>query len=271
MVALLHSDRSMATMLRTRRSRLAAPRPLRCRPMRIYAERPGRAGLQLLADIGVVVWVLLVVHLARAAQAALLGLQAPAQRLTGAGDSIRGAFDGAARTASGVPFVGDELARALSAGTGAGDSLSASGRDLSASVASAGMAVGAAVVVVGVVPVVLVWFALRVRWVRAARSAVVARAAAPDLLALHALTRRPTADLLRATGGTRSRDSSGPSGPATGHDLVPPSDPATAWRLGDPDVVSALAAVELAALGLRNPRVRHLGRADRVPHDPLNR
>jgi hypothetical protein len=198
--------------------------------MRIYAERPGRAGLQLLADLGVVVWVLLVVHLARATQAAVLGLQAPAQRLTGAGDSIRGAFDGAARTASGVPFVGDELARALGTGTGAGDSLAASGRDLSASVASAGFAVAAAVVVVGVVPVVVVWFVLRVRWVRAARSAVVARAAAPDLLALHALTRRPTADLLRVA-----------------------TDPATAWRHGDPGVVNALAAVELAALGLRSP------------------
>ena len=216
--------------------------------MRIYAERPGRAGLQLLADAGIVVWVLLVVHLARATQAAVLGLQAPAQRLTGAGDSIRGAFDNAARTASGVPFVGDDLARALGTGTGAGDSLAASGRDLSASVAAAGFAVAAAVALVGVVPVVVVWFALRVRWVRAARSAVVARATGPDLLALHALTRRPTRALLRVA-----------------------HDPAAGWRRGDPDVVTALAAVELAALGLRGPRTDRVVRPPVGAQGPLTR
>jgi hypothetical protein len=199
--------------------------------MRIYAERPARAVLQLLADVGVLLWVVIVVRFARAVQAAVLMLQTPAQRLTGAGDSIRGAFDDAARTASRVPFVGDDLARALGTGTDAGDSLAASGRDLGTAVAAAGFQIAAAVVLVAVLPVVAVWLTLRVRWVRAARSARLARAAGPDLLALHALTRRPTAALLRA---------------------VP--DPAAAWRRGDPGAVAALADVELAALGLRAPR-----------------
>ena len=201
--------------------------------MRIYAERPGRAILQVLADVAVLAWALLVVHLARAVHAAVLALQDPAQRLTGAGDSIRGAFDGAARTAAGVPFVGDDLARALGNGTAAGDSLASSGRDLSAGVASAGLYVAAAVALVGVLPVVVVWLVLRVRWVRAARSARLARRGGDDLLALQALTRRPTAALLRVT-----------------------DDPGAAWRHGDPAVVAALAAVELAALGLRAPRTR---------------
>jgi hypothetical protein len=205
--------------------------------MRIYAERPGRAALQFLADVAVVAWVVLVVDLARAAHAAVIALQAPAQRLTGAGDSIRGAFDSAARTASGVPFVGDDLARALGTGTNAGDSLASSGRDLSAAVSSAGLAVAAATVVVGVVPVVVLWLALRVRWVRAARSARTARTASPDLLALHALTRRPTGTLLGVA-----------------------PDPAAAWRRCDPAVVAALAAVELAALGLRPPEPPRVSR-----------
>jgi hypothetical protein len=201
--------------------------------MRIYAERPARALLQLLADVGVLLWVVVVVRFARAVQESVLTLQAPAQQLTGAGDSIRGAFDDAARTASGVPFVGDDLARALGNGTTAGDSLASSGRDLSAGVASAGLYVAAAVALVGVLPVVVVWLVLRVRWVRAARSARLARRGGDDLLALQALTRRPTAALLRVT-----------------------DDPGAAWRHGDPAVVAALAAVELAALGLRAPRTR---------------
>src|ERR687890_2774629 len=114
--------------------------------MRIYAERPGRVALQVLADVAVLVWVVVVVDLAQTAKALLLALQVPAGRLTGAGESLRGAFDNAATTASGVPFVGDDLARALGTGTGAGDSLSASGRDLAASVASAATGVAAAIV-----------------------------------------------------------------------------------------------------------------------------
>jgi hypothetical protein len=199
--------------------------------MRIYAERPGRALLQLLADAGVIVWVVFVVQFARAARDVVLQLRDPAQRLTGAGDAIRSAFDNAAATASAVPFVGDDLARALGTGSSAGDSLSSSGREFAATVATAGMAVAAAILLLGVLPVVAVWLTLRVRWVWAAASARTARAADPDLLALRALTRRPTRRLLAVT-----------------------SEPGAAWRGGDPTVIDALATVELDALGLRSVR-----------------
>ena len=139
--------------------------------MRIYAERPGRVLLQLLADAGALAWVYFVVQFARAARDVVLQLQGPARRLVGAGDAIRGAFDSAAATAAGVPFVGDDLARALGTGSTAGDSLSSSGREIAATATTAGTAVLAAVVLLGVVPVVAVWLTLRVRWVRAASSA----------------------------------------------------------------------------------------------------
>jgi hypothetical protein len=195
--------------------------------MRIYAERPGRVVLQVLADLAVLAWVVLVVVLARAAQAAILMVDVLARRLTGAGDSISRSFDAAARTASGVPIVGGDLSRALGSVTDTGDSLASSGRDLGGIVASTGFAVAVAIGVVGVVPVVAVWLVLRLRWVLAARSAGLAD---PDLLALQALTRRPTATLRRVA-----------------------PDPAAAWRRGDETVVAALAAVERAALGLRSP------------------
>jgi hypothetical protein len=196
--------------------------------MRIYAERPGRAVVQLLADLLAVGWVLLVVQVARTVGAAVLALQTPANRLTGAGDSIRGAFDDAARTASGVPCGGDDLARALGRGTQAGDSLAASGRGFAGAVGTVATSLTAGIVFAGAVPVVLLWLALRARWVRAAGIARQARATSPDLLALHALAHRSPAALLR----------------------VAPA-PAEGWRTGDPAVVAALAAVELKALGLR--------------------
>ena len=200
--------------------------------MRIYAERPGRALLQLLADVAVVVWVVFVVQFAHAARDVVLQLQGPAGKLTGAGDAIRSTFDNAAATASGVPFVGDDLARALGTGSSAGDSLSSSGREIAATAATAGMAVAAAILLLGVLPVVAVWLTLRVHWVRAAASARAARTADPDLLALQALTRRSTRRLLEVS-----------------------PEPGAAWRHGDPAAVAALAAVELGALGLR-PTIR---------------
>jgi hypothetical protein len=203
--------------------------------MRIYAQRPGRAALQVLTDVGVLAWVGVVAEFARVAQAVVLALQAPARRLSGAGESISGTFDGAARSASRVPLVGDDLARALGTGTGAGESLSASGRELAATAASAASGVGATIAVLGVVPVVAVWLTLRVRWVRATGSA---RRADVDLLALHALTRRPTERLRRAV-----------------------ADPADAWRRGEPEAVARLAALELRSLGLRSPDDRAAGRA----------
>lgn len=199
--------------------------------MRIYAERPGRAALQLLADLLAIGWFVLCVLVARTAHDLLLRLQEPARALTGAGESIRGAFDDAARTASGVPFVGDDLARALGTGTGAGESLAVAGREQAEAIAAVALGTGVATVVLGTLPVLLLWLPLRIRYARLAHSAVTARAVDTDLLALRAIARRPVGRLLRVA-----------------------PDPAAAWRRDDRAVVHELAALELRSLGLRAPR-----------------
>ena len=199
--------------------------------MRFYAERPGRAALQLLADLLVVGWIWLTVVVARTVHDFVLGMQEPARTIAGAGESIRGAFDDAARTASNVPFVGDDLARALGAGTGAGDSLVNAGREQMEAIARVAFGTTVATVLLGVMPVLLMWLPLRVRYARLARSAVAARAVDSDLLALRAITRRPVRALLR---------------------IAP--DPAASWRRNERAVVHDLAALELRSLGLRAPR-----------------
>lgn len=198
--------------------------------MRLYAERFVRAAWQLLADLLVVVWVVLVVQVALAAKELIDGLQGPGRALAEAGDAIRGAFDDAAGTAGGMPFVGDDLARALGSGTGAGESLAAAGREQVAAVTAVATGTAVGIVVVGALPVVLLWLTLRVRWVRAARSARAIRDLDTDLLALRALTRLPVRRLLAVS-----------------------PDPAAAWRRDDRDTVRRLAALELADLGLRAP------------------
>lgn len=195
--------------------------------MRPYAERPARALGQVLADLLVIGWVVLVVVVARTAKALVDGLQGPAQTLADAGDSIRGAFAAAADTAGRVPFVGEDLARALGTGTGAGQTLGDAGREQVQAVATASTGIAVGIVVLAAVPVVLLWLVLRVRWMLAARSALAVRDVDVDLLALRALTRLPVRRLLAVS-----------------------PDPAAAWRREDPAVVRDLAALELAALGL---------------------
>ncbi len=198
--------------------------------MRFYAEHPLRAARQLLADVLAVAWVVLVVNIAQAARDLIDRLQTPARTLADAGESVRGAFDGAAHTAAGIPLVGTELARALDLGTRAGASLAAAGQQQVGVVANLALGVAIAVVAVGALPVVLTWLAVRVRYARYAGSAATARARDLDLLALRALAHQPTRRLLRVS-----------------------TDPAAAWRRDDACVVRELAALELRALGLRAP------------------
>jgi hypothetical protein len=199
--------------------------------MRFYAERPGRAALQLLADLLAAGWIWLTAVVARAVHDFVLAMQEPARTLAGAGESIRGAFDNAARTASNVPFVGDDLARALGAGTGAGDSLINAGREQMEAIARVAFGTTVATVLLGAMPLLLMWLPLRVRYARLAHSAVAARAVDSDLLALRAITRRPVRRLLRVA-----------------------PDPAASWRRDERAVVHDLAALELRSLGLRAPR-----------------
>ncbi|WP_232661657.1 hypothetical protein [Pseudonocardia sp. TRM90224] len=199
--------------------------------MRFYAERPLRLLRQLIADAVVIAWMYLCVQVAFTAQEVILRLQAPAQALADAGGSIRGAFDDAARTASGVPFVGEDLARALGTGTNAGDSLASAGREQVETIAAVALGTTIGIIVLGALPVLLVWLPLRMRYARAARSAAAVRGVDTDLLALRAMTRLPVRKLLAVS-----------------------SDPAAAWRRDERAVVHKLAELELKSLGMRAPR-----------------
>lgn len=201
--------------------------------MRFYAERPLRLLRQVLADVLVVAWVVLVVTVARAAYDLVQQLRSPALTLVTAGEAIRSTFAGAADTAGRVPVVGDDLARSLGTGAGAGASLAAAGREQVQTVTDAALGTAVGIVVLAALPVVLIWLTVRVRYARAARSAVVARRVDSDLLALRALAHMPVRRLLAVS-----------------------DDPAAAWRRDDRDVVHRLAELELRSLGLRSPRVR---------------
>lgn len=201
--------------------------------MRFYAEHPARMAGQVVADLLVIVWVVLVVRFARGAQALVEQLEAPARALASAGESVRSSFAGAAQIAAGIPLIGGDLARSLDAGTGAGQSLTDAGVQQVDVVARMALGLAVVIVVLAAVPVVIVWLNARLRYAVAAGSATRARVRDVDLLALRALVHQDPRRLLAVS-----------------------TDPAAAWRRDDPVVIRDLAALELHMLGLRAPRRR---------------
>jgi hypothetical protein len=215
------------------------PLDTRRRLLLLYAERPRRRTRQMLADVLVAAWVVVIAWWAVTLHDIVLGLQAPGRGLADAGGRVSGAFTDAAGAADGVPLVGERLARALGGGTRAGQSLVDAGTTQVEAAAAAATGLAWLVIVVAAVPVAAVWLVLRVRWVIAARRLLVARdgrRADPDLLALRALATAAPNKLTRSVPGA-----------------------ADGWRRGDPHVVARLADLTLADHGLRGPTLIRRG------------
>lgn len=198
--------------------------------MRWYAERPARLARQLVADAVAVLWTLAAILAGTAVRDGFTALRGPGDALADAGGQVSDTFTGLSGAVAGAPLVGDQLARALTPAAGAGTRLATAGRDFGDSVATAAGWAAVVVPLLLLLPVLLGWLPLRIRYARRAGAAVAARAGAPDLLAVRALSHVPVRRLTRVA-----------------------PDPAAAWRSGDPDVVARLAELELAALGLRRP------------------
>lgn len=195
--------------------------------MKFYAEHPARLARQLVADLLALAWLLTFCLVGLHIRDQLLRLRAPATGLVDAGAAIGDAFGIAAQGAAMVPFIGDTLAGALRSGESAGRSLSGAGQeqlDLVSTVATNSAMVA---VLLGILVPLVLWLPVRLRYARAAGEAAALRTADPDLLALRALTNAPPHRLRTIT-----------------------ETPAAAWRRADPETIPALAALELARLGL---------------------
>ena len=200
--------------------------------MTLYADTPGRRTRQILSDLLVLAWTALWVWLGVALYRLIEQLATPGQRLESAGNGLGSRLHDAGDSAGRVPLVGDNLRSALDRAAGTGTDLADAGRAQQHAVHHVALLRAVALVVVMGGVALAGWLLVRVRW---AREATAARrllgAGAPELFALRALTRRPVRALARVAG--------------------PDTDPAAAWRRGDPEIVAALADLELRRLGLR--------------------
>lgn len=179
----------------------------------LYAETPGLRTRQLLADMGVALWVFLWVRSGIWLHALIERLEEPGREMEEAGTRIAGWR---------VPVLDLRLGPVISGG----EFLQRAGESQQDSVHV--LAVWLAVILAGIPVMWLLvrYLPRRVQWVREARAAGVLRsqASAQQLFALRALVNRPLAQLRK----------------------VEP-DPAGAYVRGD---YAALAALELSYLGL---------------------
>lgn len=200
--------------------------------MALYAQTPWRRTRQLVGDLLVVVWVAVWVRAGLWVHESVGRLAAPGRTLEDAGSSLSDSLGSAGDTVARVPLVGDDARTPFDAAGGAADSIARAGVQVQEGAAQLALLLG---VVVAAVPVLLVlgaWLRARVRFVSRSRAAsrILDSAADLDLFALRALATQPVRALARVS-----------------------DDPADAWRRRDPEVLRALAALELRSLGLRAP------------------
>lgn len=198
----------------------------------LYAQTPWRRARQIVADLLVIGWVVLWVRVGLAVHDVVGRLAAPGRTLEDAGSSLSDGLGSAGETVARVPVIGDDVREPFTAAGGAADSIARAGVEVQDGVAQLALVLGVTIAAVPILLVVAVWLLVRVRFARRARAAgrILDSAADLNLFALRALATQP----VRVLAGVSD-------------------DPADAWRRGDPEVVHALAALELRSLGLRPP------------------
>jgi hypothetical protein len=203
--------------------------------MKLYADSPARRVRQQVGDLLVLCWVLAWVWLSRVVHDATLSLTAPGRRMEAAGTGLSGRLRDAGTTVADVPLVGDDVRAPFDQASRAADQLAEAGASLVRAVEHLAFWLGLSVAAVPVLLLLAVYLPLRWRFVREAGAGrrFVDDAADLDLFALRAMANQPLHRLARVS-----------------------DDPVGAWREGRPDVVRALAALELQDAGLSLPEWR---------------
>lgn len=202
--------------------------------MKLYADSPARRTRQVVADLVLVAWLVLWVWAGNAVHDATVELAGPGRQTESSASSMAEQLRDAGERLGGAPLVGDELAVPFDKAADASDGLASAGRDTADAVERLALLLGLAVALIPVLVACALHLPARWRFVREASAGARFIDAQDDLdlFALRALAHQPMHVLARVS-----------------------DDPAGAWRARDPEVVRALAALELADVGLRPPEL----------------
>ena len=200
--------------------------------MPIYADDPAHRVRQILADLLGIAWCVLAVLAGRAVYRLIDTLAGPGRLLEDAGNGLSENLGGAGENLSDIPLIGDAISAPFEGAAGAANSVAGAGQTVQDFVRTMATLAGLATAAFLIMLAVLFWVLPRLFWMRRAEAAraVLYDPDGMELLALRALATRRLSRLARIGDG-----------------LLP------AWRRGDPEVVRALAELEMGRLGMRLP------------------
>ncbi|HJU97437.1 MAG TPA: hypothetical protein VJ644_05650 [Jiangellaceae bacterium] len=200
--------------------------------MRIYADEPVHRIRQIVADLLGLGWCILAVLAGKAVYDLIDTLAGPGRLLEDAGDGLADNLSGAGDNLSDLPLIGDAVSTPFEGAAGAAANVAGAGRTVQDFVGTMAALAGVSTAGFLILLAVLFWILPRLFWVRRAEAArmVLSDPDGVELLALRALATRRLSRLARIGDG-----------------LLP------AWRRGDPEVVHALAELEMGRLGIRMP------------------
>ena len=198
--------------------------------MKVYADLPARRTLQITGDLVVVAWLVLWTSLGFAVHDVTLQLAGPGHQVAASSTDLADRLHQSGQTVGDIPLVGNAAAEPFDQASKAAEGLADAGRAQVRAVERLARWLGWSVALIPILGALLLYVPPRVRFVRraAASQSLVDSAADLDLFALRALAHQPLTRLAAIS-----------------------DDPAAAWRQQDPETVRRLAALELAAVGLR--------------------
>lgn len=207
--------------------------------MKLYATSPTRSALQMAADVGFLLWLLLWLWVGNAVHDGTLALAEPGERTASSADRLAGAMDDARSLLGDVPLVGDGVAAPFGEASDAAEAIADAGRSEVEAVEQLAFWLGFAVTAGPIAYVGFRYLPWRLRFVREASAGQRFLDGPADLqiFALRAITSQPLHVLARVT-----------------------DDPVGALRRDDEAVIAALAALELRGTGLVVPAGLAAGR-----------
>jgi hypothetical protein len=207
--------------------------------MKLYADLPARRTFQVTGDLVLVAWIVLWAVLGIGVHDATLRLAEPGHRVTAASTDLADRLHQSGQAVGDLPLVGEKAAEPFDQAGQAAEGLADAGRAQVSAVERLANWLGWSVALIPILGALLLYLPPRVRSVRraAAGRALIDSAADLDLFALRALAHQPLTRLAAIS-----------------------DDPAAAWREQETETVRRLAALELAAVGLRPDPTGRQGR-----------
>ena len=201
--------------------------------MRLYAEAPAFRLRQMLTDAAFALWVIFSVAVGYWVHRLVSRLAAPARDIRDAGRTLARSLQGVSDRVADAPLVGAILKAPFEAAAESGRALERAGASQQDMVQALALWLGLILALAPIAYLSFRYLPQRIRWIRdaSAVSRFPLDEAHLHLLALRAIANRPLHELSRAVG-----------------------DPAGAYSAGD---YRPLAAIELAALGLRADPASH--------------